>query len=102
MPCDPRHENRMTFVAGGEAHSGAIDKRGRVFMWGAGDSGRLGFPELWQHVELHKIVSLVSTEQLSVMPHYTIASSQPCKAHLLCIWAANKGRLVAGSFRAVC
>ena len=38
----------MAFVAGGEAHSGAIDKRGRVYMWGAGDSGRLGFPDTRQ------------------------------------------------------
>lgn len=32
----------VCFVAGGESHSGAVDKNGHVWMWGAGTYGRLG------------------------------------------------------------
>jgi len=35
----------MTFVACGEAHSGAIDSNGLVWTWGAGAFGRLGHSE---------------------------------------------------------
>eukprot|EP00931_Biecheleriopsis_adriatica_P060509 TRINITY_DN36354_c0_g1_i1.p1 TRINITY_DN36354_c0_g1~~TRINITY_DN36354_c0_g1_i1.p1 ORF type:complete len:1720 (+),score=309.26 TRINITY_DN36354_c0_g1_i1:45-5204(+) len=35
-------QNGMVFVAAGEAHSGSIDKTGRVYTWGSGSHGKLG------------------------------------------------------------
>ena len=34
--------NDITSIACGEAHSGAVDNSGKVYMWGAGSYGRLG------------------------------------------------------------
>lgn len=42
---DSMRGTSLTFVAGGEAHSGAIDSEKRVWIWGVGAGGRLGLGE---------------------------------------------------------
>eukprot|EP00440_Ansanella_granifera_P049037 gb/GFBE01053129.1/.p1 GENE.gb/GFBE01053129.1/~~gb/GFBE01053129.1/.p1 ORF type:complete len:1725 (+),score=342.08 gb/GFBE01053129.1/:1-5175(+) len=39
-------QDKVVFVAGGEAHSGAVDEHGKAFTWGAGSYGRLGHTDV--------------------------------------------------------
>ncbi|CAE7576163.1 UVR8, partial [Symbiodinium necroappetens] len=107
MDIEITHEHRMAIVAGGEAHSGAIDKRGRVYMWGAGDSGRLGFPESLDVFE-PKLVWSFDTTGVTIKAlalggfHSLFLEASPRVGNLYsCGSGAAVGQLVEGERRCV-
>ncbi|CAL1140453.1 unnamed protein product [Cladocopium goreaui] len=46
VPVEALLNHKMVLVSAGEAHSGAVDTNGNLYMWGLGSYGRLGLGEV--------------------------------------------------------
>ena len=65
---------RITHVACGDFHTGALSDGGRLFMWGKGDDGRLGHGDT-SMVTSPKFVEALSSELISFIDCGYVASA---------------------------
>ena len=89
---------RVVFVDAGETHSSAVISDGRLYVWGSGDSGKLGLGPDVTVATLPRLVPLdAKVASVSLGPDHTLAVTSVPRGKLYAWGAAWFGRLGHGS-----